>query len=152
MVEFSKDVRDERIAILGAEVERLKSEGIRAHDADAKAFLAANARAEKAEAEVERFRAERCTGGGTMSVRNVIAYSLSGVTTCGAFVAAEKVAAALCSFGYVILPAAEVEAIRDKALEEAAVECDRIDNECGMEAGLAASCAECVRTLKGAKP
>lgn len=32
-------------------------------------------------------------------------------------------------------------------LERAKAECDRIDNECGMEAGLAAACSDAIRAM-----
>jgi len=60
---------------------------------------------------------------------------------------ADAILLALKAAGYRLVGPGEVDA---ETVERCAVECDRIDAECGMEAGLAASCATSIRALSPA--
>jgi len=57
---------------------------------------------------------------------------------------ADTIIEALTAAGYTIIRDDE----NHKAtVERCIAECDRIDNECGMEAGLAAACSDALRSL-----
>ncbi|MCC2098657.1 MAG: hypothetical protein KDJ29_17305 [Hyphomicrobiales bacterium] len=57
---------------------------------------------------------------------------------------ADYLLTALETAGYRLIPPGQLDL---ETIEKCAAECDRIDNECGMEAGLAGACADAIRAL-----